>query len=116
MKKSNSKSYLAIFGFGLAAVILLSFLSNLGLSQPATEGAVQAVRVPTTYNAFEVPRVSVEDAKRVVDEGKAIFIDVRSQESYRESHIPGAVNVPLDGGSNYAVDASRDALLFLYCT
>jgi len=116
MKKSNSKSYLAIFGFGLIVIILLSILSNLGLSQPASGGAIQAVRVPTKYTAFEVPRVSVEDAKRVVDEGKAIFIDVRSQESYGESHIPNAVNVPLDGGSNYSVDAPHDALLFLYCT
>lgn len=116
MRKSNQKTYIAIFGVGLAVVILLSFFSNLGLSQPASGGAVEAVRVPTTYNAFAVPRVSVEDAKRLHDEGAATFIDVRSPESYEESHIPGALNFPLTGNSNYLVDAPRDALLFLYCT
>jgi len=72
--------------------------------------------VPKSYNAFEVPRVSVQDAKRVFDEGKATFIDVRSPELYVQSHIPGALNYPLTGISNYQVDAPRDALLFLYCT
>jgi hypothetical protein len=116
MKKSNQKTYIAVFGFGIIVIILLSLLSNPSLSQPASGGAAQSVRLPTTYPAFEVPRISVQDAKRLYDEGKAIVIDVRSQESYAESHIPGAVNYPLPPESVYVVDAPRDALLFLYCT
>lgn len=40
--------------------------------------------------------VSVEAARRLYDEGIAIFIDARSPDGYAEGHIPGAINIPYD--------------------
>ena len=42
----------------------------------------------------QVPEISVQEAKRRVDEG-AFLIDVREQNEYDEEHIPGATLVPL---------------------
>ena len=46
----------------------------------------------------------------------AVLLDVRTPQEYREGHIPGSRNVPLqslsEGGS---VPAGKDAPLFVYC-
>ena len=44
------------------------------------------------------------------------LIDVRTPEEYREGHIPGARNVPVDRiGEIQNVVPDRDAKLFVYC-
>ncbi len=43
----------------------------------------------------EVPRVTVEDAYTAFENGEAIIVDVRSLEAYEDSHIAGAILVPL---------------------
>lgn len=40
--------------------------------------------------------ISLDDARSVFFSGKAVFIDARSKESYRQGHIAGALNVPWD--------------------
>jgi rhodanese-related sulfurtransferase len=42
-----------------------------------------------------VPRVSLADAKAAYETGGAVFVDVRDAESYAQSHIPGALSIPL---------------------
>jgi hypothetical protein len=42
-----------------------------------------------------IPRISVTDAKKALDNGEAVFVDVRVAEIFVDSHIPGAVNIPL---------------------
>ncbi|OGO31097.1 MAG: hypothetical protein A2Z16_15560 [Chloroflexi bacterium RBG_16_54_18] len=46
-------------------------------------------------NYPDVARVSLADAKAAYDTGSAVFVDVRSAESYAQSHIPGALSIPL---------------------
>ena len=46
----------------------------------------------------------------------AVLLDVRTPREYREGHVPGSVNVPLDTLSDpEAVPAKKDAPLFVYC-
>ena len=42
---------------------------------------------------IEIP---LDEAIRQFREGKAVFVDVRSQASYQQGHIPGALNLPYD--------------------
>ena len=42
----------------------------------------------------DVQRISVIDAKQAFDDKKAIFVDVRSSESFNSAHIPGAISLP----------------------
>ncbi len=39
-------------------------------------------------------RIERAEAQRLVSEGKAVFVDVRSEESYHAGHIKGALNIP----------------------
>jgi 3-mercaptopyruvate sulfurtransferase SseA len=40
-------------------------------------------------------RVDRDAAMKMVKAGKAVYVDVRSRESYNEGHIPGAISIPL---------------------
>ena len=40
--------------------------------------------------------VSVDEALRLWQNKEAILIDVRTPAEYRDGHIPGVVNIPLD--------------------
>ena len=46
----------------------------------------------------------------------AILLDVRTSEEYREGHIPGSKNVPLQTIDKVAsVAENKDTVLFVYC-
>lgn len=46
----------------------------------------------------------------------AVLLDVRTPQEYREGHIPGSVNVPLQSLSTAdQIPAGKDAPLFVYC-
>ncbi len=65
----------------------------------------------------KAPRINVEEAKKLLAEGKAIFIDVRGDESYKAAHIKGALNVPLhklEAGD--FKDVPKDKRVIAYCS
>ena len=46
----------------------------------------------------------------------AVLLDVRTPQEYREGHIPGSVNAPLQAlGGAGRVPAGKDVPLFVYC-
>ena len=46
----------------------------------------------------------------------AVLLDVRTPQEYREGHIPGSVNIPLQSLSTAdQIPAGKDTLLFVYC-
>lgn len=67
-------------------------------------------------DGYDQYRVSLQDAKTAFDNDEALFVDVRSAGEFSESHIPGAVVIPLNeiAGNEPAVDKS--ALIYTYCT
>jgi rhodanese-related sulfurtransferase len=48
----------------------------------------------TSSTAAQFPRISLEEAHKLFAEGKATFIDVRSNEQFSYGHVRGAVNIP----------------------
>jgi len=73
---------------------------------------------PSTQNAEDkIPRVKVDEAKKMVAEGKAIFIDVRGADAYKMSHIKGALDVPLTRlNEGEFKDLPSDKLIIAYCS
>jgi rhodanese-related sulfurtransferase len=46
-------------------------------------------------NPMEVPRITIGEVKKRLDEGEAIvLVDVRIREAYDQSHIKGALSLP----------------------
>jgi rhodanese-related sulfurtransferase len=63
-----------------------------------------------------MPRIIPEELKRLMAAKKVIVIDVRQPEEYRQGHIPGAINLPIDQvQAGYYPSLPRDKRLISYC-
>jgi len=59
--------------------------------------------------------VSVEEAQRLWLNKEAIIIDVRTPGEYRDGHIPGVVNIPLDELEKRMNEVPKDKKVVLIC-
>ena len=64
----------------------------------------------------EIPRVSLEDAKAAFDSGTAVFVDVRGESSFAQSHIPGAISMTEADLPDHMDDLDRSSWIITYCT
>jgi hypothetical protein len=88
--------------------------TTAGASAAQSTGAIP----PPTQNAEDkIPRIKVDEAKKMVAEGKAIFIDVRGADAYKMSHIKGALDVPLIKlNEGEFKDLPSNKLIIAYCS
>lgn len=63
----------------------------------------------------EVRRIGLGDAKAAFDLGSAVFIDVRGEPYYSQSHIPGALSITEDELLGREEFDTSDWII-LYCT
>ncbi len=61
-----------------------------------------------------VQRVDLHEAKREFDRGTSVFVDVRLEDKYDESHIPGALAIPLAELARRAGELPSDKDILLY--
>ena len=66
--------------------------------------------------AAEAPRISVADAKKAVDAGKAVLVDVRSAMNYQQEHAKGAISLPTHEVAARASELPKDKQIITYCT
>lgn len=59
--------------------------------------------------------VSIEAAQNMWSNKEAIIIDVRTPGEYREGHIPGVANIPLDQLADRAKEVPKDKKVLLIC-
>ncbi len=65
-----------------------------------------------------VKTISREELKEKMDEGKdLILVDTMAELYYRHSHLPGAINLPVDQVRERAPDLlpDKDAEIVVYC-
>ncbi len=95
---------------GLLAVIslIIGLLESSGDVKPAQP-------LPP---AATVPAISPAEAKKRADSGeKVIFLDVRTPDEYRTSHIPGSILLPVDEVEARAalLLPDKEMPIFVYC-
>lgn len=95
---------------------------NAGAQSNNAEGADK--RVGETPNAStekpedpfaKIPRMTVEELRKALDEGRAVAADVRPAEAFEEEHIEGAVSVPENDWAAHVGDLPKDKLVVTYC-
>jgi rhodanese-related sulfurtransferase len=52
---------------------------------------------------------------KMVKQKKAVYVDVRSKESYDQGHLPGAISIPLSELESRFKDLPRGKFLITYC-
>ena len=63
----------------------------------------------------EVPRISLEDAKKAYDDKSAIFVDARAVEAYKAEHVKGAANIPLGSTTDFS-SLPKGKTIIVYCS
>lgn len=112
MGKPNKKSFQPLILILLGGTLLLGALL-VGLYRPT--GSQEAVSSTIQVaNGSEIARILPEEAKAAFDSGEATFVDVRPQENYTESHIPGALSIPLDDLQDRMDELDQKDWIILY--
>ena len=66
-------------------------------------------------NLFQKPGID-QGIKEFVDTPGAVLLDVRTPQEYRDGHIPGSQNVPLQQLDNVEeVAENKETALYVYC-
>lgn len=95
--------------FGLLAILLVL----------AASACQQAPALPEyrKYTApAEVPKISVEEAKKEVDAGKAVIVDSRGDAVYNSEHIAGSINLPIGSPKEKFAALPKDKKIIIYCS
>ena len=67
------------------------------------------------FDFFKQPDIN-KGLKEYAEKENAVLLDVRTPQEYREGHIPGSINVPLQTLDKVRlVVENKDAELFVYC-
>lgn len=97
---------------------------------PAAAAAPTAAETPHTHSATtptaadehthgaptgSVRRISVEEARVAFELGKAVFVDVRGEDAYRQGHIKGALLIPEGEVARNARKLPKNKLIITYC-
>jgi 3-mercaptopyruvate sulfurtransferase SseA len=113
---------LGVSALTIGLAITAAGCSKSGASTPmvGAKSAPQSATAipPPPQNAEDkIPRVKVDEAKKLIAEGKAIIIDVRGVDAYKMSHIKGALDVPLTKLDTGEIkDLPKDKLIIAYCS
>lgn len=101
-----------------ALVLALALVfSACGLIHSKTKSETQQkpVAAATPY-PDGARRVTIDEMESLVKEGKAVVIDVRSQDAYDAGHIPGAKLIPAAEILNHLSELPKDKLIITYCS
>lgn len=78
--------------------------SPVKMAPGVTPDAVRSVR-----------RITVDEAVKLVNSGKAVYVDVRSTEQYEKGHIKGAISMPQSQMVKRLRDVPAGMTLITYC-
>lgn len=101
----------------IGLLITTVFVGILACQKSATNQTVNTNLQKTNPTpADDAPRISLEDAKKDFDSGKAVFVDSRPNDQYKPEHIKGAINVPFSEAENHWKEIPTDKKIIVYCS
>jgi len=63
---------------------------------------------------FGCTKAEETDYKEIMKKNKYTIVDVRSEAEYNQTHIVGAINIPIDT-INEDMELDKDKVIFVYC-
>ena len=118
MKKQKTTRFpVVILVVGGILLIFAAFLFTMKTKpNPDVSQPTAAVSGQEEGSYPEIQRVSLGDAKAALDANTAVFVDVRGDSLYAESHIPGALSIPLTELENHLDKLNAADWIITYCT
>lgn len=117
----QSRSWVLIGLIGLiiigSALIISPLIAPAALPVAPTPVILSTTNVaPGNVPNPDVIRVTVGNARAAQELKQAVFVDVRSTEQYAQSHIPGALSIPLNEFESRLNELNKDQWIITYCT
>ena len=81
-----------------------------------TETAVAPQPAEPVHTDDGIARISLAEAKKAFDDGKAIFVDTRAAQSYEAKHIKGALNIPAEEFQTRYAEVPKNKQIITYCS
>lgn len=113
-KKKNRNVIPIILVFFGASLIVAALIWAFPKSQEPTVPTSQEHTEEDTFP--EIQRVSLADARSALDNGTAVFLDVRDPSAFAESHISGARSIPLADLEDRLRELNPSDWIITYCT
>lgn len=112
------------FNLMMIAVLLLCFGILTACQDAAEPLKVERANTNTTTapqtdehaHTDDAPRITLEEAKKDFDAGKAVFVDTRAEVIYKNEHIKGAINVPTEAVEMRYKEIPTDKKIIAYCS
>jgi len=101
------------------ALIVTIAAAALGIGMNALrEDRIPLIASPEDFAvSTKAELIRIEDARRLFDEGRAVFIDARSREIFVRQHIEGALNIePTSNVANLGWLSQTDSYLITYAS
>jgi rhodanese-related sulfurtransferase len=64
----------------------------------------------------DVNRIEAAEAKKLVEKGEAILVDVRARGAWDMGHAQGALHIPTDEITAHLSQLPKSKLIITYCT
>ncbi len=90
--------------------------SEDGAAEEATQATGTLPEAVEIKRASDVPRLTAEETKELVDSGAAVIMDARALDSYNVEHITGALPRPTVALSELGDALDPEQLIITYCT
>ena len=117
------KEIIILLGISVVAAVIVNSFSPVGIAFVGQWDDSQGVITAKAKDNVLIDELEIDDvkiAKQIYDSGKAVFIDARSADNFKDGHIKGAISLPL-GRFDALIDAfkgqySRDSTIVTYCS
>ena len=64
---------------------------------------------------MEIAQIQIHEAKKKLDEKSCLFVDIRDPGSYRQAHVPGAVQLNDGNVQEFLQITAREQPVVVYC-
>ncbi|HXG58676.1 MAG TPA: rhodanese-like domain-containing protein [Thermoanaerobaculia bacterium] len=104
----------------LIAATLLAAAASAQMKAPpgtvkVTQGGSGSLQQIPPQPPEAAKRIEAGEALRLVKAGKAVFVDVRTRESYNAEHIQGALSIPFSEIIKRANELPPGKMIITYC-
>jgi len=106
---------IAIASLAIAGAACAQFKSSSPAPAPAPAPAPVTLTQQAEPSLESAKRIDRPEAIKMVDEGKAVWVDVRPKDQYELGHIKGAINIPLSDLLTRLKDLPPHKYLITYC-
>ena len=106
---------LLLVGAGLIILSLAAFVLLTGNSR-LTPAVLPTSTIEASFPESAYPRIQIKDALAAFNAHSAIFVDVRTKDSFDKQHISGALSIPLNELSNRLSELPKGSWIITYCT